>query len=91
MSITTWSDEMQIDSKKLFSPNSAAQALDLSRSKIYDLMKSGSLRFVTVGSDRRIPASEIERIATQMNHADLKREPCSKTLLLKNHNEYFVS
>ena len=49
--------------RKLYSPNSAAQALDISRSKIYDLMKSGTLRFVMIGADRRIPIEEVERIA----------------------------
>ena len=51
------------EGRRLYSPNSAARALDLSRSKIYDLMKSGELRYVQVGADRRIPASEIVRIA----------------------------
>ncbi len=53
------------DSKRLYSPNSAARALDISRTKIYDLMKSGALRFVMIGSDRRIPAEEIQRIASE--------------------------
>jgi len=57
---------MQTDqSRKLYSPNSAAQALDISRSKIYDLMKSGALRFVLIGADRRIPADEIQRLASE--------------------------
>jgi len=53
------------ESRKLYSPNNAARALDVSRSKIYDLMKNGALRFVTIGSDRRIPADEIQRIASE--------------------------
>lgn len=53
------------DSKRLYSPNSAAQALDISRSKVYDLMKCGALRFVLIGSDRRIPAEEVERIVKE--------------------------
>ncbi len=56
---------MQNESPKLYSPNSAARALDLSRSKVYDLMKSGALRYVLIGSDRRIPADEIERLASE--------------------------
>lgn len=57
---------MQTDeSRKLYSPNSAARALDVSRSKVYDLMKCGALRFVMIGSDRRIPADEIQRIASE--------------------------
>lgn len=53
------------DSKRLYSPNSAAHALDVSRSKIYDLMKTGALRFVKIGANRRIPSDEIQRIATE--------------------------
>lgn len=49
----------------LFSPNSAARALDMSRSKVYDLMKRGLLHYVVIESDRRIPASEIARIAAE--------------------------
>jgi excisionase family DNA binding protein len=52
----------QDDGKKLYSPNSTAHALDLSRSAVYAMMKSGKLRFVMVGANRRIPASEIDRI-----------------------------
>ena len=55
---------MQTEGKRLFSPNSAAHALDLSRSKVYDLMKSGNLRYVQIGADRRIPADEITRLAS---------------------------
>ena len=51
------------EQRQLFSPNSAAAALDVSRNTIYALMKSGSLKFVKIGADRRIPAEEIERIA----------------------------
>lgn len=51
--------------RQLFSPNRAAEALDVSRSKIYDLMKRGALKYVLVDSDRRIPVSEIERIAAE--------------------------
>ncbi|MGA7181413.1 MAG: helix-turn-helix domain-containing protein [Thiobacillaceae bacterium] len=54
-----------VATRKLYSPNSAAQALDISRSKVYDLMKTGSLRFVMIGADRRIPADEIQRIASE--------------------------
>lgn len=49
----------------LLSPNSAARALDVSRSTIYGFMKQGLIRFVQVGSDRRIPAEEIARIAAE--------------------------
>jgi excisionase family DNA binding protein len=51
--------------KLLYSPNSAAQALDCARSTIYAMMKIGRIKWVYVGADRRIPASEIQRIASE--------------------------
>ena len=51
--------------RQLFSFTRAAEPLDLSRSKLYALMKRGQLRFVMIGADRRIPADEIARIAAE--------------------------
>jgi excisionase family DNA binding protein len=53
------------EGRKSYSPNSGARALDLSRSKIYELMKNGKLKFVEIDGVRRIPASEIERLARE--------------------------
>lgn len=49
----------------LYSPNSAAYALNISRSRLYELLKAGEIRFVLIGADRRIPADEIERVASK--------------------------
>lgn len=54
---------MPTDDRKLLSPNNAARALDISRSKIYELMKCGALGYVQIGADRRIPMEEVERLA----------------------------
>ena len=54
-----------LHSRLLYSPNSAAQVLDVSRSTIYTLMREGRLRFVMIGSDRRIPREELERLARE--------------------------
>lgn len=56
---------MELNEQLLFTPNNAARALDLSRSKVYEMMKSGALKFVMVGADRRIPRDELRRIAEQ--------------------------
>ena len=56
---------MQTDDRKLYSPNNAAKALDISRSKLYGMMKTGALRYVLIDSDRRIPADEIRRLANE--------------------------
>lgn len=55
---------MQTDRRKLYSVNSAAEALEISRSKLYELMARGLVRWVMVDSVRRIPDSEIQRIAS---------------------------
>lgn len=49
----------------LLSPNSAALLLDVSRSTVYNLMRAGSLSWVQIGADRRIPIEEIKRIAAE--------------------------
>lgn len=54
-----------VEKPQLYSPNNAAKELDLSRSKVYDLMSRGLLGYVLIDSERRIPASEIHRIATE--------------------------
>jgi len=61
---------MQTDDRKLLSPNNAARVLDISRSKLYALMKCGALGWVQVGADRRIPIQEIERIAAEGTKAE---------------------
>lgn len=54
-----------INEKVLYSPSNAAHALDVSRTTIYELMKHGLISFVPYGADRRIPAEEIKRLATE--------------------------
>lgn len=51
--------------KLLISPANAAQMLDVSRSKIYEMMRAGALGYVMVGSDRRIPTGELLRVAAE--------------------------
>lgn len=46
----------------LLSPNSVAKLLDISRSSVYALMENGDVAWVPFGADRRIHASEIERL-----------------------------
>jgi excisionase family DNA binding protein len=57
--------ENHIPEKLLYSPNSAAIALDVSRSSIYALMKAGLLRYVKFSNERRIPADEVKRLAVE--------------------------
>jgi excisionase family DNA binding protein len=54
---------MEFDTRVLLSPNNAALALDVSRSQVYKLMRAGRMKFALIGADRRIPMSEIDRLA----------------------------
>lgn len=45
--------------KLLLTPNEAAEALSVSRSKIYELLADGKLRSVRVDGCRRIPVHEL--------------------------------
>lgn len=51
--------------RQLYSVNRTAETLDISRAKVYDLMKKGLLHYVMIGTDRRVPAEEIARIAAE--------------------------
>jgi excisionase family DNA binding protein len=43
----------------LLTPQEAAQALRVGRSKVYDLIRSGALRSVKIGGSRRISATAL--------------------------------
>jgi excisionase family DNA binding protein len=48
-------------SKLLLTPNEAAEALSISRSKLYELLARGEVESVLIGASRRIPVSALER------------------------------
>lgn len=45
------------------SPAEAAHALGVTRKHIYSLMARGDLRSTLIGASRRIPITEVERLA----------------------------
>ena len=53
----------------LNTPEGAAEALKLSRTKIFSLIKSGELRSVKIGRARRIPTEAIEEYVTRLQEA----------------------
>ena len=53
----------------LLTPEQAAQQLGISRWKVYDLLRQGSLASIRIGSCRRIPTRAIEDLV-----ADLLRD-----------------
>lgn len=46
----------------LLSPDDAAQALSISRSKLYRLIREGHVESVMLGGCRRIPVASLERL-----------------------------
>jgi excisionase family DNA binding protein len=50
----------------LLTPQEAAQALRVGRSKFYDLIRSGALRSVKIGGSRRISATALAEFVTAL-------------------------
>jgi excisionase family DNA binding protein len=54
----------------LFTVSDAADRLSLSRSKVYELLAQGTLRSVTVGRSRRIPADALVTFVAALSADD---------------------
>ncbi len=52
--------------KLLATPEEAAQALGVGRTKVFELLKDGSLGSVLIGGSRRIPVVELIRLVTTL-------------------------
>jgi excisionase family DNA binding protein len=52
--------------KMLLTPTEAAQVLGVGRSKVYELMRSGALGSVRIGSCRRIPVEDLNVLVTRL-------------------------
>jgi excisionase family DNA binding protein len=52
--------------KLLLTPGEAAAALGIGRSKVYELIQSGQLRSVLIGSCRRIPLEAVHRLIAEL-------------------------
>ncbi|GAA4855379.1 MULTISPECIES: helix-turn-helix domain-containing protein [Pseudonocardia] len=53
----------------LLTAQEAAQALGVSRTKVYDLMRSGRLRSVKIGGSRRIPVDALAELVDELAEA----------------------
>lgn len=53
----------------LLRPEEAAEALAISRSKLYQLLGDGELASVHIGASRRITADELRRYVAQLESA----------------------
>jgi excisionase family DNA binding protein len=65
----------------LLTPDEAAQALGISRSLLYELLRSGRLESVRIGSCRRVPLSALSDFVDRLRLGELvDRDPgCSQT------------
>jgi excisionase family DNA binding protein len=55
-----------IDPKaELLRPAKFARLIDMSRSKVYEMLSAGEIRAVTIGGVLRIPIDEIDRFKAQ--------------------------
>jgi excisionase family DNA binding protein len=57
---------MAADKKLLYKPENAGEQIDMGRTAIYALVKSGELRSVKIGRSRRIPADALEEYVEKL-------------------------
>jgi excisionase family DNA binding protein len=52
--------------EKMLTVDQAADALQISRTKLFDLLRTGVLRSVKIGRARRVPASSIDQYINEL-------------------------
>ena len=57
---------MATDNRLLFTPEHAADRLDIGRTTVYALMATGELRSVKIGRSRRVPAAALEAYVNRL-------------------------
>jgi excisionase family DNA binding protein len=57
---------MTTDAPLLYTPEHAADRLDVGRTTVYALMARGELRSVKIGRSRRVPAAALEEYVTRL-------------------------
>jgi len=56
--------------KILLTPTEAATALGIGRSKVYELLRNGTLASVRIDTCRRIPAAELDALVARLGHVE---------------------
>ena len=57
---------MAADDQLLYKPETAGAKLELGRTSVYLLVKTGELRSVKIGRSRRIPAAALEEYVNRL-------------------------
>jgi excisionase family DNA binding protein len=60
--------EMRVE-RVLLRPDEAAKALGVSRTTVFELMRSGALRSVKIGAARRVSATALAEFVAALEHA----------------------
>ena len=60
--------------KLLLTPNEAAKALSISRSKLYELIGQDRLSTVQIGTSRRVPAQALVEFIQHLQRKEAERE-----------------
>jgi len=60
--------------KLLLTPTEAATALGIGRSKVYELLRNGTLASVRIDTCRRIPAAELDALVARLGHVEASHE-----------------
>jgi excisionase family DNA binding protein len=58
--------------KLLLTPNEAARALSISRSKLYELICQGRLSTVRIDTSRRIPTEALKEFIRHLQHEEVE-------------------
>jgi excisionase family DNA binding protein len=56
--------------KLLLTPEEAAQALGIGRSHVYELLRTGRLKSVQIGTCRRIPLAALDEFVVELQRLD---------------------
>ena len=54
----------------LLTPRQAANALGIGRSKLYELMREGSIRSIRIGACRRVPTTALDEFVLAATDSD---------------------
>ena len=54
----------------LLTPTEAATALGIGRSKLYELMREGSIRSIRIGTCRRVPSAALDEFVVAASERD---------------------